>query len=956
MRTLRLSAWAAICLAATVAAGCDGIKSTSDEGDDQDPGNTPGDSNGQDGATELPPSAVQQIEALIAEKESRTPEQRKIDSQLLYLKNGTFAASIAPATAKVTDGKLKSLTQVDPMGRALVDVKGAAELTSTIESLGGTVVDSSAAHSSIRAWVPLDKLETLAAEPSLTHIRSALTAETALAARPGAKARLAPHAERVVAAQQIKQKLSERAAPAAVVGADAVPVTTNAGAALSEGSTAMGAERARRFFNADGTGVKIGVLSDSDDFKEESIATGDLPADTLTIPGQDGRPGAGEGTAMMQIVHDVAPGAQLFFATAFLSPESFADNIRRLRFEFGCDIIVDDIIYFFESPFQDDIIAQAVADVIADGGMYFSSAGNEGNFDDGTTGTWEGDFKAGGELSTLPSGYTVHDFGGKVISNRIELDGGPVIMHWSDPGTLDNGQSSNDYDLFILDQDLRNVVIASTDVQDGDDDPFEFIGFVIPSNFRVVVAKHPEAEKRTIRVMNFRGELGIGTSGASFGHSQVANAFGVAAVDAFEAEGGEFVEGATTPTELFSSDGDRRVFYNADGSQITGSVTGTGGQLRKKPDVAGADGVSTTVPVPGLDTFFGTSAAAPHAAAIAGLLKSAAPTATAGQIRQALLNGALDIEAAGRDRDSGVGIVSAFNSLAGIGARPAAFIELGELTATPTTGDAILPGGSGEIEVSLANNGGATAGTVRATLSSPSPFVTVTSASASFPSLPPGSLGASTPFSFDVSPDAPCGEVLPFSLSVTFSGRGNSPTVFSFNVQSGRISDAVTTTTFAGAPVSVPDGDLAGVDIPLEVAGAGQIAKLVFRIGGETCDAVEGSTTVGVDHTWVGDLIFRLTSPSGTSVAVINQAGGPNNSGNNFCQTVIDDAGTTSINDVTPADAPFTGTFAPSSPTSAFTGESADGTWTLNVSDTFPADSGSVRAFSVDVAGFDCTP
>jgi hypothetical protein len=146
--------------------------------------------------------------------------------------------------------------------------------------------------------------------------------------------------------------------------------------------------------------------------------------------------GAGEGTAMMQIVHDVAPGAKLFFASAFNGPESFAENIRTLRFTYGCDIIVDDVLYFFGTPFQDDIVAAAVDDVTNDGAMYFSSAGNSGNVDNGTSGTGEGDFKSGGALATLPSGYTVHDFGNKVISTRIELGGGLAYLHCSDPGSL----------------------------------------------------------------------------------------------------------------------------------------------------------------------------------------------------------------------------------------------------------------------------------------------------------------------------------------------------------------------------------------------------------------------------------------------------------------------------------------------------------------------------------------
>ncbi len=57
--------------------------------------------------------------------------------------------------------------------------------------------------------------------------------------------------------------------------------------------------------------------------------------------------------------------------------------------------------------------------------------------------------------------------------------------------------------------------------------------------------------------------------------------------------------------------------------------------------------------------FAGTSAAAPHAGAIAALIKSANPSLTAAQVRAALLSSAIDIEAAGPDRDSGIGIVMA---------------------------------------------------------------------------------------------------------------------------------------------------------------------------------------------------------------------------------------------------------------------------------------------------------
>ena len=78
---------------------------------------------------------------------------------------------------------------------------------------------------------------------------------------------------------------------------------------------------------------------------------------------------------MLEIVHDLAPDAQLYFSTADPSVSAFAQNIRDLRAA-GCDIIVDDVFYFNESPFQDGPVAQAVNDVISSGALYFSSAGN----------------------------------------------------------------------------------------------------------------------------------------------------------------------------------------------------------------------------------------------------------------------------------------------------------------------------------------------------------------------------------------------------------------------------------------------------------------------------------------------------------------------------------------------------------------------------------------------------
>lgn len=913
---------------------------------------------GPEESIDLPPTAVSQIEELLAEKAARTPAQRKISSSLLYAKSGRFEKALRET--KDPSKQITSLQQLDDKGRVLVDVKGNVD-AGVVAGLGGEVAGSSRAHQTSRVWMPFDQLEALAANGGVTSIRPAHQAATSRIDPPqhAPKFRTGTRAERVAAMQQAA--MSWQGPHSRLAKAAQTQAIGNGGSRLSEGVKAHAVDRARKFYNTAGAGVRIGVLSDSDDFREQSIASGDLPEGTFAIPGQDGRPGSGEGTAMMEIIHDVAPAADLIFATAFNGPEIFADNIRRLRFEFGADVIVDDIIYFFEHPYQDDIIAQAVEDVVADGAVYVSSAGNEGNANDGTSGTWEGDFRAAGTLATLPSGYTVHDFGNRVISDRIELQGGPLILHWSDPGTLSAPASSNDYDLFVLDASLREVVLAATDLQDGAGQPFEFLGFNIPPGFRVVVAKGPHAEIRAMRVALFRGELGIATNGATFGHNSAANALGVAAIDAAEAAGGEFTAGPLTPVELFSADGPRRVFYDRENNPITpGKLTfGTaGGELRNKPDLSAADGVQTTLPASsGLNPFFGTSAAAPHVAAIAALIKSAVPTATSVQIRNAIKTSTLDIEAAGLDRDAGLGIAFAPAALLKAGAAPAVFLEQNNLTLTPIGSDVVLPGGGATLRVQLKNNGGANATAVSATLSTTSPHVTITSATSSYPTVFAGATATNpTAYAFTVAAGAPCGVRLDFKLTVSFTGNGSSPTVLSFSVQTGRPDTTSQTFAYTGAPVAIPDGNLAGVNIPFTIAGASSIATLQFGIDGTSCSAAAGSTTVGLAHTWVSDVALKLTSPAGTTVTLLDTAGGPFNSGNNFCQTLLDDTATASIQAITSAGAPYTGTFKPANPLSAFTGESANGTWTLNASDNTSIDTGTVRAFSLRLRGFTCTP
>jgi subtilisin-like proprotein convertase family protein len=289
------------------------------------------------------------------------------------------------------------------------------------------------------------------------------------------------------------------------------------------------------------------------------------------------------------------------------------------------------------------------------------------------------------------------------------------------------------------------------------------------------------------------------------------------------------------------------------------------------------------------------------------------------------------------------------------GAPLAAFLETNAVTVTPIGSDVVLPGGSAQVRVQLRNSGGANATAVSATLSSPSPYVTITAATSTYPTVYVGATATNpTAYAFTVSNTAPCGIKLPFILTVNYTGNGPHPAVVPIGIQTGRPSPTSTTHSYTGPAVPIPDGDLDGVDIPFAISGAGALASVQFSIDGTVCNTVSGSTTVGLSHTWVGDVALKLTSPDGTKVTLLDTAGGPFNSANNFCQTVLDDTAATSIQAVTTAQAPFTGTFSPFAPLSTFVGQIGDGTWTLNASDNTFIDTGAVRAFSIKTRSFTC--
>ena len=571
-------------------------------------------------------AASTQMGDLLIAKQNFTPAQKKMDSSLVFgaqLARGALAGKSFAGAVHVPPADAGGLTTVDIRGTV-------SDIAAQVTALGGRVVSQSPAYGTLRAALPLQNIETLANSPSVVTI-----------------------------ATEQKARFS-------------------VGALTSQGYIGHTADAVVAGLGITGAGVKVGVLSDSASAARVAalIASGDLPANTVVLSGQDGGSGTDEGTAMMEIVHDLAPGAQLYFATANPTPAQFAANIAALAAQ-GCSIIVDDVSYLDESPFQDGPIAQAVNSFVAGGGLYFSSAANNGNLTSGTSGTWEGDFFDGGAVGSPESGR-IHSFSPLTYDSLTSPTppGASITLKWSDP----LGGSNNDYDLFIFDSTGNTLKDFSANTQDGRQDPFEevpvdpncgtsrAVGYCPAVGDRIVVIRWSGSPGQSVRALNVEtngGALSAGTTGAIYGHNAGANTISVAATSWNSARTGTKVfTGFANSVEVFSSDGPRRMFYNPSGTAITpGNVLfGTsGGTTLLKPDITAADGTAAKTPT--FFPFYGTSAAAPHAAAIAALVKSAKPGLTNIQIKNILQNTALDNMAPGWDRDGGYGVAMALRAV-----------------------------------------------------------------------------------------------------------------------------------------------------------------------------------------------------------------------------------------------------------------------------------------------------
>ena len=560
--------------------------------------------------------------------------------------------------------------------------------------------------------------------------------------------------------------LSAAAAHEELISLRAAMWRTRAGPVTSQGDFAQGSAALRAANSTlTGAGVTVGVQSNSfncyayyaanptsytqfglagythngittDATRDE--ASGALPgtvkvvqeADCKNFGGPLQLPDSDEGRAMLQIVHDVAPGASLALFGGANSEAEFANGIQALATA-GAKVEADDIGFFDEPFFQDGIISQAIDKVAAQGVAYFVAAGNDGELSyENTTprfNTLSANPPNAGEmlLNFDTSGQTTTVSLPLTIASFVPGELAALVVEWDQPyatsGAIGDGAgATSQIDLCVtsasggdqilnlngqpatctgpnaLGTDPVQVLILANPANSGAKTPSETL------NLQIGLVNGTHAPGRIKFVLEDDGAGStinmFGTSSPTIqGHANDANAGSVGA--AFY---GHTPRCGVTPAILapYSSAGGDPVLFDAAGNAQTPVV-------RQKPDFVGPDGVNNTFlgqtgtfgytngisqcDINGaFPSFFGTSAAAPHVAAVAALLLQYNPALTPAQIYTALRNTASPMGTGVPNSSSGYGFIQADLAIAQVPA-PAA----------PMPGAAHGGGGGGGLDAAL---------------------------------------------------------------------------------------------------------------------------------------------------------------------------------------------------------------------------------------------------------------
>jgi len=398
----------------------------------------------------------------------------------------------------------------------------------------------------------------------------------------------------------------------------------------TEGDDILRTCELRNATNLSGKGVKVGIISDGVTSLDTVVAAGELPSNVHVISDSIG---GDEGTAMLQVVHDIAPDAELYFSDRGSSQIEFVQAMDHLISD-GCRIICDDITYV-EPFFEDGYIARNIRDrVLSYDILYVTSAGNFAQEH------YQAPFNG-----YMNQGYLWHDFQGANGSKDLKFTAPPhsaghVILQWDDRFS----ESSNNYDLFLYNSEMREIG-RSVKIQDGDDDPMEYCRFVnedeSSKDFYVRVVQ-AGGENRTIELY----VLPLGGSQVSMDPCVPEDSmFGQQAVPEAISVGAVIPDLNRTVVEPYSSRGPITIKYPVP-------------ELRQKPELSAPDNILVSTGKGVLGSFSGTSASAPHIAGMSALLWEANTELKADEVKRRLLN-ATPSSGTGWNPDTGFGVPDA---------------------------------------------------------------------------------------------------------------------------------------------------------------------------------------------------------------------------------------------------------------------------------------------------------
>ena len=489
-----------------------------------------------------------------------------------------------------------------------------------ILALGGEITGQYSAF--IDAWMPISQLEPAAQIPGIS---------------------LLERVWRVFPAQH----LEEPEPPEPVLNAQAGSHTTQ-GVTLSNANNWHTA-------GYTGTGVHIGIIDTGFLYYTNAQSTGNLPASLNFYPNLASLAmNSAHGTAVAEIIHDMAPSAQLTLAT----PETVVDmaNYIRALADMDVDIISSSMLflpYYASNTNQNPAptdgtgpIAEAINYAYAQGTLYVQAAGNYGDSH------WRGTFTDG-------FNDRWHDFQPDQINNPGSPDDNEVLClngPTCAPYTYNNDRIQvslrwNDYPLSCQDYDLYLVRFTGTvwqSVAGGLNDqisscsngagtipPVEIFSYSVPNGsaiYGIAIQQYSATANHSLDIMVYTGDyMEHVVPGYSLGDPAAPlSSFAVAAVNA----------NAPYNREYYSSVGP------AYGTNNNWSVPGN-----SQPRISGYAVVSTYV----WPNFNGTSAATPHVAGAAALVMQMYPDYTPAQVRSFLESRAIDINTAGYDYLTGAG-------------------------------------------------------------------------------------------------------------------------------------------------------------------------------------------------------------------------------------------------------------------------------------------------------------